>query len=239
MSLPKINRPCYFTNIPSTKEKIKYYPFSVRDEQQLLVAKESKDTEQIFNAIADVFTNCIPGIDVSKLSSYDIEFLFIQLRARSIGEIVELEFICECNKRNKLTIPLLDIEVDFSKNSNSLVHIGEDEETNHKLYLELKYPTFDIALKLKDKSGTFLDNLLIKECIVRIIDEQNNVITDMSECSLEDFNVWYKDLHIRTQHEIYEFILSTPIVRYATTIECKCGKKNDIILEGMDNFFIH
>ena len=138
MPLPKISAPSYELVIPSSKKKIKYRPFLVKEEKILILAMESQDTKQIANAVKDVISHCIltRGIKVEKLSTFDIEYLFLNIRGKSVGEEVELMITCPDDEKTQVPtmINLDDIKVQIDKNHNPDIKL-DDEYT-----MRMKYP---------------------------------------------------------------------------------------------------
>ena len=123
MPLPKINTPTYELTLPSNNKKIKYRPFLVREEKILIMALESEDTSQITSAVVDILNDCIitKGIDVTKLATFDIEYLFLNVRSKSVGETVEISVTCPDD--NKTTVPM-SIDLDAIKRIDNLIKLS-------------------------------------------------------------------------------------------------------------------
>ena len=138
MALPKLNdAPKYDVIIPSTKQEIRFRPFLVKEQKILLMALETKDQKSILNAITDTLKSCIVDeINVSRLTSFDVEYLFTQIRAKSVGESTKIGFLCtKCETENEVTIKLDDIKIDVPKKKMSVA-------INDQYTIDMKYPTY-------------------------------------------------------------------------------------------------
>ena len=146
MPLPTITTPTYELNLPSNDKKIKYRPFLVKEEKILILAMESEDTKQITNAITDVLNSCIitRGVKVDKLPTFDIEYLFLNVRSKSIGEVVDLVVTCSDDGETKVDVAvnLDDIKVERKENHKT------DIKLDKNLSLRLKYPSMEQFIKL-------------------------------------------------------------------------------------------
>jgi len=153
MALPKLNNtPYYDVTIPSTGVKTRYRPYLVKEEKVLLMAAESDDEAGISQAMLDVISSCVEGVDKFKLTTFDVQYLFLQLRSKSVGETSELLFSCQnegCDHENKVTIGISDVNVDMSSTENNKIELSED------MTIELKYPTYyDVSTdKILNKIG--------------------------------------------------------------------------------------
>ena len=141
MPLPKINTPTYELVIPSTGKKIKYRPFLVREEKILILALESEDTAQITNAVVEILSECIltKGVDVTKLATFDIEYLFLNVRSKSVGETVEVNLTCPDDDKTsvEMEINIDSIKVQKTRGHKNIVKLDDQYS------MKLKYPSFD------------------------------------------------------------------------------------------------
>ena len=168
MPLPKINTPTYDLVVPSTGKKIKYRPFLVREEKILILALESEDTSQITNAVVDILSECIltKGVDVTKLATFDIEYLFLNVRSKSVGETVEVNVVCpDDNKTSvQMEINLDSIKVQKTRGHKNIVKLDDQYS------MKLKYPSFDQFIESNfDTSEDTSD-----------VDKSLNMITNLS-----------------------------------------------------------
>jgi hypothetical protein len=243
--LPKIDVPIYETKLISNGKTIRYRPFLVKEQKLFLMAAESEDSKDTIAAIKQVINNCvIDDIDVDNLATFDIEYLFILLRARSIGEVVNLAFNCNnkvqdekeqekiCGNLVKFDLNLLEIEP--TKNDK---HTDKIEITD-KLGIVLKYPTFNSVNKL-DVNSDDMEQILdvIVNCVDYIYDdEQIYYAKDTTKKELMEFveNMKQSDLE-----KIQSFFNTLPKIKKDLHFNCnKCGYEEDIVVEGIQNFFV-
>jgi hypothetical protein len=243
--LPKIDVPIYETKLISSGKTIRYRPFLVKEQKLFLMAAESEDVKDTISAIKQVINNCVlDDIDVDNLSTFDIEYLFIQLRARSINEVVNLAFNCNnkiknekdeekiCGNLVKYDLNLLEIEP--TKNDK---HTDKIQLTD-KLGVVLKYPTFSAVNKL-DVNSDDMEQILdvIINCIDYIYDdEQVYYAKDSTKKELLEFveNMKQTDLE-----KVQDFFNTLPKIKKDLHFKCdKCGYEEDIIVEGIQNFFV-
>lgn len=173
MPLPKISTPTYELELPSTEQTIKYRPFLVKEEKLLVIALESEDTKQITNAIKTVIKNCIEtkGIKVESLPTFDIEFLFLNIRGKSVGEEIEVNIICPDDGETTVPVKINVDDIKVQKNSNHNKKIKLDDS----IMMEMKYPSLDQFIKsnfdLSDNNTMDQSFDLISSCIDKIYTE--------------------------------------------------------------------
>ena len=176
MPLPKINTPTYELVIPSTGKKIKYRPFLVREEKILILALETEDTAQIANAVVQILNECIitKGIDVTKLATFDIEYLFLNVRSKSVGETVEVNIVCpDDNKTSvQMEINIDSIKVQKTRGHKSTVKLDDQYS------MKLKYPSLDEFInsnfESSEESAVNKSLNMITSCIEMIYDEEES-----------------------------------------------------------------
>ena len=243
--LPKIDTPIYETTLISNGKTVRYRPFLVKEQKLFLMASESQDIKDTINAIKQVINNCvIDDIDVEEMATFDIEHLFLQLRARSVDEIVHLSFNCNNTARNekdedklcgnlvKFDLNVLEIEPTINSEHTSKIEITD------KLGVVMKYPTFNMINKLDAESQT-MDQVLdvIVSCIDYIYDEdQVYYAKDSSKKELIEFieNLKQSDLG-----KIQKFFDTLPKIKKNLDFHCdKCGYEETITIEGVQNFFV-
>jgi hypothetical protein len=230
MALPKIKHPTYAITIPSTQQKVNIRPFTVQEEKLLLMAKQSNSTEDTVNTIKQLITNCIiENINADKLSTFDIEYIFIKLRAKSLGEIVDLEFKdSETDENIKFRVNLDDVEVKFNpEHKNKFIIQGD-------IGIVMRYPTLNEIKLIESKNNeekAILDILF--KCIDKIYDN-DNVYSDFTEDELYDF---INNLPLDSINKIKDFFDTMPSVEHTIKIKNKEGKTRDIVLKGLNSFF--
>ena len=233
MSLPKINQPIYRLTIPSTGEEIRYRPFVVKEEKILLMAMESNDQRIIIDAITQIIQNCVVSgeLKVDRLASFDIEYLFINLRARSVSEIVELSSPCEdCDIPIEFSINLNDIEVPVVNKADEAINISDG------IGVMMKYPTLEsMSIDMSAGGPTDAAFRVIATCVDKIYDE--NQIHDVKEYSKEEIVDWLENLPKGGFDKLQEFFVDMPSLSHSVNITCaKCKKDKEIVMEGMSSF---
>lgn len=244
MALPKIDVPIYSIKLLSSGKAIRYRPFTVKEEKLFLMANESEDLDSVVDTIKQVINNCIVDkIDVDSLPMFDIEYLFLNIRAKSIGEVVNLKYKCnndiadeseegthKCNNVVEIDVNILDIKPEKKENHNTKIEITEN------LGLVMKYPTLESIKKfdVQNTSDSVID--LTISCIDYIYDKDNLYYAkDASKEELVDFleSMQNKDLE-----KIKEFFDTMPVMKKKVQFKCnKCGYEEEIELEGINNFF--
>ena len=238
MPLPKIATPTYELELPSTGETVKYRPFLVKEEKLLVIALESEDNKQITNAIKAVIKACIQtkGIKVEHLPTFDIEYLFLNIRGKSVGEELEVNIICPDDEETQVpvTINLDDIEV-----------IKNDEHTNKiklddNLMMELKYPSLDQFIKtnfdFNEKNQMDQSFDLISTCIDKIYTEDE--VWAAADCSKKEVKEFLESMNSSQFKEIEIFFETMPKLSHTIKVTNPSTKvESDVTLEGLASFF--
>ena len=235
MALPKLNdKPKYELVIPSTKQNVRFRPYLVKEEKILMMAMESEDQMQIFQAIADTIEACVEEyIDKSKLTSFDIEYMFVKIRAKSVGESITITPTCDaCEGDNEVKIVLDDLVVDVPE-SNDVITLNDD------INIKMKYPTYLGMLDksiLESKSPTEQTFSMILKCIESVLTEDEIMLfADETPKAQMDF---VESLSSSQFDMIRKFIEEMPQVTYDASYECSaCNTKHELILKGMNDFF--
>ena len=238
MPLPKIATPTYELELPSTGQTVKYRPFLVKEEKVLVIALESEDPKQITTAIKTVIKNCIltKGIKVEALPTFDIEYLFLNIRGKSVGEVIEVNVICPDDETTpaKVEINLDDIKVQ-----------KDDKHTNKiKLYdsimMEMKYPSLDEFIKnnfdLNDTSNMDQSFDLIASCIGKIYTEEEVWVA--ADCTKKEINDFLESMNSSQFKEIEAFFSTMPKLSHTiNVINPKTKVESEVVLEGLASFF--
>ena len=236
MALPQLNdQPKYDLVIPSTKQKVRFRPFLVKEEKVMMMAMETEDQSQILNTIVDTIGACIiDSVDTSKFTTFDVEYCFLQIRSKSVGEKVQLNFDCtECSKANETSIKVDDINIDVPKMEN-IIKINDD------ISVEMRWPTFNQVLQEKDIFDTesSVDQIfgLIRTCIVAIMTEEERYST--SDHTAEELNTFIESMSADQFAKIRDYVEAMPRLQHTIEFDCDgCGTHNSIQVEGMQNFF--
>ena len=240
MPLPKINTPTHELVLPSTGKKIKYRPFLVREEKILVMAMESEDMKQITTAIVDILNNCIltRGVKVEKLSTFDIEYLFLNVRSKSVGETVEVNVTCpdDGETQVQMEIDIDSIRVKKDKTHKSTVKLDDN------LSMKLKYPSlnefiesnFDASDTTRSEVTQSLD--MIISCIDMIYNEEESwSATDSTKKELSEF---IEQLNTKQFKEIEKFFATMPKLSHTIKVKNPNTKvESEVVLEGLASFF--
>ena len=234
MSLPKLNNvPKYKLTVPSTNQEITFRPFLVKEEKILLIALESQDTVQIATAITDTVISCISEkINKKDLKSYDIEFLFLKIRAKSVGETSNILLKCEsCETENEVKINIDEIKLNVEEKDNTI-------KITDNIHIEMKHPSFESISrneKLVNDSPTTQVFGLIQESISAVLTEDERI--DIKDTSDKEFQDFIESMTQEQFTKIREYIESIPRLSHDIGFTCvNCGKKNNTTLEGLQSF---
>lgn len=240
MPLPMLDLPTYSVFIPSLDKEIKFRPFIVKEEKVLLIALESNDFNTILNSIKQVLQNCVvtPGVDVEKLPLHELELLFLNLRARSMGEQVELEYICENVVDEKKCKGQVVVQVDLLKAAMDMKQIKTTIQLTDTVGIKLKYPTLDVSEILESKKTDIDTGIqLIERCTEYLFDADQ--VYKPSEMADGEFREFISNLTQPQFMTLQEFFEDIPKVKYETNAICKkCRKEHRIYLEGLLDFFV-
>lgn len=238
MPLPKISTPSYELELPSTGETVKYRPFLVREEKVLVIALESEDTKQISNAIKTVIKNCIltKNIKVESLPTFDIEYLFLNIRGKSVGEEIEVNVICPDDEETPVSVKLDldDIKVQRTESHSNKIRVDKS------IMMEMKYPSLDQFIKANFdfKSDNAMDQSfdLIASCIDKIYTEDEVwAAADVSKKELLEF---LEQMNSSQFKEIETFFETMPKLSHKITVtNPKTGVESEVVLEGLASFF--
>tara|TARA_R110000796_G_scaffold176608_2_gene293515 strand:+ start:2401 stop:3123 length:723 start_codon:yes stop_codon:yes gene_type:complete len=239
MPLPKINTPTYEMELPSSGKKIKYRPFLVKEEKILLIALETEDMKQISDGLIQILNNCIitRGIKVQSLATFDIEYLFLNVRARSVGETVEIQLSCPDDGETTVDV---EIDIDLIKVQKSKEHkniIKLDDAYSMKL----RYPSFEQFIgnnfEINDNVSDVTKSLdMITSCIEMVYDKEES--WSASECSKKELTEFVDQLNSKQFKEIEKFFETMP--KLSHTVKVKNPNTNiesDVVLEGLASFF--
>jgi len=236
MTLPVLNNPNYEMELPSTGEKIEFRPFLVKEQKILMMAMESKDTSAQSKAVVDIIKNCTFGKlndKVETLPTFDIEYMFLQIRQKSVGETVDITVTCPDDGETKVpvTVNLEEIKVVKTEGHTNVIMITD------KIGLTMKYPTmkqimgYDMT-KLDSMEGTFG---IINDCLENIFDE-NEVYDEMNEKEVSDF---IEQMTTDQFQKVTEFFTNMPKLKHIVKVtNPNTGVENEIALEGMQSFLV-
>jgi hypothetical protein len=238
MPLPTIATPTYELELPSTGKTIKYRPFLVKEEKLLVLALESEDNKQISTAIQAVLKSCIKsrGVKVEQLPTFDIEYLFLHIRGKSVGEEIEVNLICPDDNKTSVpvTINIDDIVVQKSKDHNKQIKLDKN------LMMELKYPSLEQFVKnnFDFEGGSQVDQSfeVIAGCIDKIYTEEE--VWSTSDCTKKEVTNFLEQMSSKQFKEVEKFFETMPKLSHEVEITNPNTKvKSTVVLEGLSSFF--
>ena len=240
MPLPKIATPSYELELPSTGKTITYRPFLVKEEKLLVIALESEDTKQITNAIKAVIRACIlsKGIKVEALPTFDIEYLFLNIRGKSVGEDLDVKLICPDDNQTEVNvnIKLDDIQVQKPEGHSNKIKL------DNNLMMELKYPSLNEFIKNNFDPNEVGTNAmeqsfdLIGSCINKIYNEDEVWIA--ADCSKKEINDFLDSMNSNQFKEVEKFFETMPKLSHKIKVKNpKTKVESDVVLEGLASFF--
>ena len=238
MSLPKINVPEYTLVVPSTDEEIKFRPFLVKEEKLLLIAQETSDEQSLYNAIANLIKNCcFEKIDIDKLPLFDIEYIFLQIRAKSVSEIADVKVICPDDGETEVEVKinLTQIEVHMGEKHDAKIQLTDD------IGIVMSYPNLASILlkkKVQDKEESASEQMfgMIQDCMLQIWQgEETFAATDYTDNDKREF---LDSLNHNQFEKIQQFFETMPTVKHEVEVtNPKTQVVSKIEIEGMNSFF--
>ena len=238
MPLPKIAAPTYTLELPSTGQEINYRPFLVKEEKVLVIALESEENKQITNAIKTVIKNCIltKGIKVETLPTFDIEYLFLNIRGKSVGEEIEVNVICPDDEVTQVpvTIDLDDIQVQKSDEHTNKIKLDDT------LMMEMKYPSLDEFIKnnfdLNDENSMDQSFNLIASCVSNIFSEDE--VWAAEDCTKKELKEFLEQMNSAQFKDIEKFFETMPKLSHKIKVtNPKTKVESEVVLEGLASFF--
>lgn len=235
MALPRLNEsPQYELTIPSNGNTVKYRPFLVKEQKVLLIAFETQDKKQILNSVLDTIEACCPGIDKNKLTSFDVDYIFTQIRTKAVGETTNIVSTCTCGHENDVSVNLENAEL-RNMNESDVVKITDN------ISLRMKWPSYhDIVNNETITSDTSSNTEIIYETIKISIDcvMTEEELIQLRDESPEEIDTFINSLTTDQFNKINEFISNAPSLVYELKYKCEsCGIENNKTLEGIQDFF--
>ena len=238
MELPKIEQPIFQIEVPSLKKKVPFRPFLVKEEKLLVLALESEDNKQISTAIKQVLKSCIQtrGVKVETLPTFDIEFLFLNIRARSVGEEVEITITAPDDGVTpiEITLDITDIKVQETEGHDKRIKLDDS------LMMDMKYPSLDQFIKNNfdfDKNSELEQSFeLIATCIDKIYNEDE--VWAAADCTKKELVEFLEQMNSAQFKQIENFFTTMP--KLSHTIEVvnpRTKEKRTVVLEGLQSFF--
>ncbi len=236
MALPKVTAPTYELELPSSGKKVKYRPFLVKEEKILLIAMDSKDEKQITQALVDVLKSCVitRGIKIDELPSFDLEYVFLKIRAASVGEEITLNVTCLDDGKTKVshTISINDVEVHKPKGHSDKIMLSKD------VGLIMKYPSLNHFIDIGFLEDKELDGV---DIVLNAIDQifQGDEVTEAKDCTTKELVAFIESLTQNQFKKITKFFETMPKLKHDfVVINPNTKKENKYTLEGLQSFFV-
>jgi hypothetical protein len=236
MALPKLTTPTYELELPSTDEKIKYRPFLVKEEKILMMAMESKSSADITQAVKDIVNECtFNKIDISSMPMFDVEYIFLQIRSKSVGEVSKLKLLCPDDEKT-----YADVELDLNRVK---VQVGDDHTNKIELGddkgMIMRYPTIDSFKESGIKNITATNMLeVISTCILQIYEEKGKKVYDPKDQTQKELTDFIEQLNTKQFKDVQNFFETMPKLKHEITIKNpKTKKESKITLTGLNDFF--
>jgi len=236
MALPKLTTPTYELEIPSTDEKIKFRPFLVKEEKILMMAMESKSSADITQAVKDIVNECtFNKVKIDNMPMFDVEYIFLQIRSKSVGEISKLKLLCPDDGKT-----YADVELDLNEVK---VQVGDDHtnkiELTEDMGLIMKYPTIDSFSEtgIRDiNPSNMLD--VISTCILQIYEKKGEKTYDPKDQTKKELTEFIEQLNTKQFKDVQKFFETMPKLKHEITIKNpKTKKENKVTLTGLNDFF--
>ena len=238
MPLPKISTPTYELVLPSTGKKVKYRPFLVREEKILILALESENTKQITTAIKSILKECIStrGVKVDDLPTFDIEYLFLNIRGKSVGEALDLMVTCPDDNETQVPVKIFIDEIQVQKDSKHTQDIKLDDT----LTLRMKYPSLNQFIQnnfdFSEDDSVDASFDIISSCIDQVYNEDESWAA--SDCTKKELKEWIETLNTNQFKEVESFFTTMPKLSHTLKVKNpKTKVESDITLEGLTSFF--
>lgn len=232
MSFPRVELPTYSLLLPSTKESVKYRPYVVKEEKVLAMAMQSKDDRELKQAMGDIVKACTFGVvDIDQNPMFDVQYVFLKLRCKSVGEISEVSVHCgKCDHEQPHFIDLDKIEVTELKEQSNILEFSD-------VRLKIRYPTVETLIRIKESEDVDDIFLAIVSCIDEIQTEEE--VIQNTEETQDDFLNFVESLTPDHYQKIQDFFTFMPSVSHVIQFECAgCQEANAIVVDGLYNFFL-
>ena len=236
MALPKLTTPTYELEIPSTDEKIKYRPFLVKEEKILMMAMESKKSADIVQAVKEIVNECtFNKIDISTIPMFDVEYIFLQVRSKSVGEVSKLKLLCPDDGKT-----YADVELNLNEVK---VQVGDDHtnkiELDNGVGIIMKYPTID-SFRESGIQNINAANMLevIGTCILQIYEEDGKKVFDPKDQTKKELTEFIEQLNTKQFKDVQNFFDTMPKLKHTIkVVNPKTKKESEISLVGLNDFF--
>lgn len=233
MALPKIELPLFETTLFSTGKKVKFRPFTVKEEKILLIAQEANDIDQTLLAIRQIITNCVYDVDVETLPMFDMEYLMLQLRAKSVNNMITFNITDpDTQKPVEIELNIDDIKLTTDEKHSKEINVSDD------MRLIMRYPRLDEVAIFKDYKGNEVNTLfdIMIACIDCVVDGDS--VSKLEDFSKEEIKEFIESFPGKVINDLKTFFETIPVLRYEAKYVNADGNEKTLVLEGMETFFI-
>ena len=236
MALPKLEVPIYELTVPSTDEKIKYRPFLIKEEKILLIAMESGANEDVIQAVKQIVSECtFNTLKLGNMPMFDVEYIFLQIRSKSVGEVSKLKILCRDDGETyaNVEVDLTEIEVQVNDDHTNKIELTDE------MGVIMRYPTID-SFSTAGISDITADNMLdvIVACIDKIYDKKGEEVYDSKDSSKKELMDFVEQMNTQQFQDVQAFFDSMPKLRHEiTVVNPKTKKENIVALSGLNDFF--
>jgi hypothetical protein len=236
MALPRIDVPIYELVVPSTDEKIKYRPFLVKEEKLLLIAMESGKNEDILRGVQDIVDSCtFNKLKLGNMPMFDIEYIFLQIRSKAVGEVSTLRVLCQDDKETyaKVKVDLTKIEVQVDDAHTNKIELSDD------MGVIMKYPTIDSFAEngIEDMTPSNMIDVIVT-CISQIYDKKGEEVFDAKDSTKQELIDFVEQMNTQQFADVQKFFDTMPKLQHEITVENpKTKKKSKVVLSGLSDFF--
>ena len=236
MALPRLDVPTYELAIPSTDDKIKYRPFLVKEEKILLIAMESGETKDMLQAVKDIVDECtFNQLNLGTMPMFDIEYIFLNIRAKSVGEVSKLKVLCQDDMKTyaNVEIDLSEIEVQVEEGHTNKIELTDE------MGVIMKYPTID-SFNSNNIADINSENMLdvIATCIAQIYDKKGEEVYDSKDSTQKELIEFVEQLNTKQFQDIQKFFDTMPALKHTITVKNpKTKKESKVTLTGLSDFF--
>ena len=236
MSLPKLNTPTYELEVPSTDEKIKYRPFLVKEEKILLMAMESKDNAQIINAVKDIVSSCtFEKLNVATMPMFDMEYIFLNIRAKSVGEVSKLKILCPDDKKTyaSVELDLTKVEVQVGDDHSNKIELTDD------MGIIMTYPTIDSFLESGIETVNASNMLdVVGSCVLQIYEQKGEKVYQAKDQTKKELTEFIESMNSGQFKKLQSFFDTMPKLTHTIQVKNpKTKKTSDVKLTGLNDFF--
>ena len=236
MALPKLNTPTYELEVPSTDEKIKYRPFLVKEEKILLMAMESKDNAQIINAVKDIVSSCtFEKLNVATMPMFDMEYIFLNIRAKSVGEVSKLKILCPDDKKTyaSVELDLTKVEVQVGDDHSNKIELTDD------MGIIMTYPTIDSFLESGIETVNASNMLdVVGSCVLQIYEQKGEKVYQAKDQTKKELTEFIESMNSGQFKKLQSFFDTMPKLTHTIQVKNpKTKKTSDVKLTGLNDFF--